>query len=85
MIMPVQLKRNGTTWFVLGTDHEDQNVAIPLTQILATASPESSPPTAPGSRPWHPAAGQPPPAGHLPCPCGSGERYRSCCRDAPSA
>lgn len=36
-------------------------------------------------KPWHPAPGQPPPAGHLPCPCGSGERYRNCCRNAPMA
>jgi hypothetical protein len=36
-------------------------------------------------KPWHPAPGQAPPAGHLPCPCGSGERYRSCCRNIPRA
>ena len=36
-------------------------------------------------RPWRPAPGQAPPAGHLPCPCGSGVRYRQCCRDVPIA
>jgi hypothetical protein len=34
---------------------------------------------------WRPGPGQAPPAGHVPCPCGSGVRYRSCCRDVPSA
>jgi hypothetical protein len=34
---------------------------------------------------WQPAPGQAAPAGHLPCPCGSGARYRSCCRDIPRA
>jgi hypothetical protein len=36
-------------------------------------------------RPWRPAPGQAPPPGHLPCPCGSGVRYRQCCRDVPAA
>jgi hypothetical protein len=36
-------------------------------------------------KPWHPAPGEPPPAGHLLCPCGSGSRYRNCCRDLPRA
>jgi hypothetical protein len=36
-------------------------------------------------RPWWPAPGQAPPPGHLPCPCGSGVRYRQCCRDVPAA
>jgi Helicase conserved C-terminal domain len=36
-------------------------------------------------RPWRPAPGEAGPAGHLPCPCGSGTRYRSCCRDLPRA
>ena len=36
-------------------------------------------------KPWRPAPGQVAPAGHLPCPCGSGKRYRSCCRDIPRA
>jgi hypothetical protein len=36
-------------------------------------------------RTWRPGPGQAPPAGHVPCPCGSGVRYRSCCRDVPSA
>ena len=34
---------------------------------------------------WQPAPGQAAPAGHVPCPCGSGERYRNCCRDVPRA
>ncbi|MEO7736262.1 MAG: SEC-C metal-binding domain-containing protein, partial [Kofleriaceae bacterium] len=43
-------------------------------------------PGAPGARrPWQPAPGQAAPAGHVPCPCGSGARYRSCCRDLPRA
>ena len=30
--------------------------------------------------PWVPGLGQPTPPGHAPCPCGSGDRYRKCCR-----
>jgi hypothetical protein len=36
-------------------------------------------------KPWRPRPGQAPPPGHLPCPCGSGVRYRQCCRDIPTA
>lgn len=36
-------------------------------------------------KPWRPAQGEAPPAGHLPCPCGSGVRYRHCCRDTATA
>ena len=36
-------------------------------------------------KPWRPAPGQAPPPGHQPCPCGSGVRYRQCCRDIPTA
>jgi len=36
-------------------------------------------------KPWRPAPGQAPPPGHQPCPCGSGVRYRHCCRDIPTA
>lgn len=32
------------------------------------------------AQPWRPAPGQAVPPGHVACPCGSGERYRSCCR-----
>lgn len=34
----------------------------------------------PVRRPWRPIAGQTAPPGHVSCPCGSGERYRKCCR-----
>jgi hypothetical protein len=30
--------------------------------------------------PWRPPPGTPAPPGHVPCPCGSGQRYRNCCR-----
>lgn len=33
-----------------------------------------------GPTPWRPLIGQSAPAGHISCPCGSGVRYRSCCR-----
>jgi hypothetical protein len=32
-------------------------------------------------KPWRPAEGQAAPPGHVPCPCGSGMRYRHCCRE----
>jgi hypothetical protein len=37
------------------------------------------------SRPWRPGHGERPLAGHVACPCGSGERYRVCCRRSPTA
>ena len=30
--------------------------------------------------PWRPRHGEARPPGHVPCPCGSGMRYRHCCR-----
>ena len=36
-------------------------------------------------KPWRPAPGQTAPAGHRPCPCGSGVRYRNCCREVVTA
>jgi len=36
-------------------------------------------------KPWRPAPGQAPPAGHIRCPCGSGVRYRHCCRPMVTA
>ncbi len=85
VILPTDVVRKGKAWMVLGVNAEDLDVAVPLDQILRVAI-VAEPPAPPAvTRPWRPAAGVPPPAGHVPCPCGSGERYRSCCRDAPSA
>jgi hypothetical protein len=39
----------------------------------------------PVRRPWRPAEGQAGPPGHVLCPCGSGVRYRSCCRAVVTA
>jgi hypothetical protein len=39
----------------------------------------------PVRRPWRPTEGQAVPPGHVPCPCGSGERYRKCCRAVVTA
>jgi Helicase conserved C-terminal domain len=36
-------------------------------------------------KPWRPAHGQAPPPGHVSCPCGSGRRYRHCCRNLATA
>ncbi|HEX3476659.1 MAG TPA: helicase-associated domain-containing protein [Kofleriaceae bacterium] len=39
----------------------------------------------PVRRPWRPAEGQAAPPGHVLCPCGSGDRYRKCCRAVVTA
>jgi hypothetical protein len=39
----------------------------------------------PVRRPWRPTEGQAVPPGHVSCPCGSGERYRKCCRAVVTA
>lgn len=78
----------GTVTMVLGEDIEDESaVAVPLHTIARIAEPvrDPSPPKEAGGIPstsgmWRPLEGQSPPAGHVPCPCGSGSRYRSCCR-----
>ncbi len=38
-----------------------------------------------GPAPWRPGHGEAIPPGHVPCPCGSGMRYRHCCRDLATA
>ncbi len=78
-----KLIERGTVTMVLGEDvADDSAVAVPLHSIRRIAAAATTePPTAPSPRgPWSPLPGQPVPAGHLPCPCGSGERYRACCR-----
>jgi uncharacterized protein YchJ len=69
----------GSAVMVLGEDPRDgSDVAVPVSAIRAVAEP----PPAGGSprAAWRPAEGDRAPAGHAPCPCGSGRRYRACCR-----
>ncbi|HEX4419361.1 MAG TPA: helicase-associated domain-containing protein [Kofleriaceae bacterium] len=95
-----QVARRGSMWFVLGDDLEDGTaVALALDKITAIAAlPDdvdlddllAQEPAAPSERggaslPWRPPPGTPAPAGHVTCPCGSGERYRNCCRRAALA
>lgn len=95
-----RVARRGSMWFVLGEDLEDGTaVALALDKITAIAAlpddddlddllaQEHSAPSERGgaSRPWRPPPGTPVPAGHVACPCGSGERYRNCCRRAARA
>ena len=69
--------RQGAAQIVLGEGDDDQRVAIPLATICAVAELPAA------TKPWRPAAGQREPAGHLPCPCKTGKRYRDCCRALP--
>lgn len=94
-----QMMRRGTSWMVLGEDIvSGAAVALRLDDIQAiSALPDDF--DAGGfddddvvgddglfaRKPWRPAHGEAPPAGHLPCPCGSGVRYRHCCRDTATA
>jgi len=95
-----RVARRGSTWFVLGDDLEDGTaVALALDKIQAIAAlpdevdlddllaQEHVGPSQRGaaSRPWRPSPGAPNPAGHVACPCGSGERYRNCCRRTDQA
>lgn len=85
----------GSMWFVLRDDLDDGTaVALALDKITAIAAlpddfdlddllPQErlvSSERGGLSRPWRPPSGTPVPPGHVPCPCGSGERYRNCCR-----
>lgn len=70
----------GSTWMILGDDVDDAEsaVAFPLDAIQRVAEPALvAPPVT-----WQPAPGDRAPPGHAPCPCGSGQRYRNCCRKA---
>jgi hypothetical protein len=95
-----RVARRGSMWFVLGDDLEDGTaVALALDKIKAIAAlpddvdlddvlaQEHVGPSQRGAaaRPWRPPPGAPGPAGHVACPCGSGERYRNCCRRVDQA
>jgi hypothetical protein len=90
-----RVSRRGSMWFILGEDFEDGTaVALALDKINAIAAlPDdlalddlhahhraSSTQQPAVSGPWRPPPGTPTPPGHVPCPCGSGQRYRNCCR-----
>jgi hypothetical protein len=90
--------RRGTIWMVFGDDiASDDAVALRLHDIQAIAplpddfDVELDTDIAVNDdgpfdrKPWRPAHGQAAPPGHLPCPCGSGMRYRRCCRDLATA
>ena len=66
--------RRGTALLVLGEGPDGERVAVPLSAIRGVAD------AAPPAPRWRPVPGQGEPSGHEPCPCGSGQRYRSCCR-----
>jgi hypothetical protein len=74
--------QRGAMWMALGEDPADAtSFAMPLRMITGIA--EAPPPTAPSAPgPWRPLDGQAPPPGHAACPCGSGRKYRNCCRTA---
>jgi hypothetical protein len=95
-----QVARRGSMWFVLGEELDDgTSVALALDKITAIAAlpddvdlddllgQDHAAPSERGSvsRPWRPPPGTPVPPGHVACPCGSGERYRDCCRSVAQA
>ncbi|MEO8550622.1 MAG: SEC-C metal-binding domain-containing protein [Kofleriaceae bacterium] len=61
---------------MLGDDADATSHAIAIDTIRAVAD------AIPAGR-WQLPPGAPSPAGHVKCPCGSGARYRDCCRAAP--
>ena len=69
-----RVAQQGSLWMVLGERTADElGVAYPLNRITALAHDSGSTATLLDAS----AATL---AGHLPCPCGSGKRYRQCCR-----
>lgn len=73
----LRLVSRGSSMMVLGEDtHTDTSLAVPLHTITRIGEPAST-----ESARWRPLVGQAPPAGHVACPCGSGKKYRHCCRD----
>jgi hypothetical protein len=81
----LRVAQQGRVTMLLAEDVRDgSSIAIPITAVRGVAEPPAAPAAAePGARgPWRPVEGQPSPPGHVPCPCGSGRRYRACCREA---
>jgi hypothetical protein len=68
-----RLLQRGDTWMVLGEELDTgEAVAVPLTRVMGIAVIGGGAPAGPQPRPDLP--------GHIRCPCGSGARYRDCCR-----
>ena len=81
----LRVAQQGRVAMLLAEDVRDgSSIAIPIAALCGIAQPPAAPATAePGARgPWRPVEGEPSPPGHVPCPCGSGRRYRACCREA---
>lgn len=83
----LRVVKQGKAAMLLAEDvSDDSSIATPVVAIRAIREPSSA------GEPdesetmtraaWFPLPGQPQPPGHIPCPCGSGQRYRACCRDA---
>ena len=71
--------KQGRVSIVLAESEDGEAVAVPLSTIRRVGKlPAGDAPR----QPWRPLPGQAVPAGHVACPCGSGARYRSCCRAA---
>ena len=71
--------KQGRVSIVLAESEDGEAVAVPLSTIRRVGKlPAGDAPR----QPWRPLPGQAAPAGHVACPCGSGVRYRSCCRVA---
>lgn len=65
--------QRGKVFMVLGERIRDGSAfAYPLSRIRGVAKIAKAR--------WTPSPGSNAPAGHVPCPCGSGARYRQCCR-----
>jgi hypothetical protein len=76
--------RRGAASLVLGSDEvTGEDVAIRIDTITRFTLVEEVVDDSEDDLPRGPYLG-PPVAGHLSCPCGSGKRYRDCCRGAAS-
>jgi hypothetical protein len=82
----LRVAQHGRVAMLLAEDAGDgSSIAIPISAVRGIAEPPraaGAETAAPGARatPWRPLEGQPHPPGHAPCPCGSGRKYRGCCR-----
>jgi len=77
----IDVVQRGSATMLLGEDVEtDVAMALRLDEIDRVIDAPDDAPAGADRTPYSPRPGEPAPAGHLPCPCGSGEKYRRCCR-----